>query len=460
MGRIFGTDGVRGIANTELSCKLAMNLGRAAAMVIAERIGRKPVVLVGKDTRISSDMLEAAVAAGLTSVGADALLGGVLPTPAVSCLIAGGHADAGVMLSASHNSYEFNGLKIFGPGGQKLSDADEFEIESIVLDKVKPYTVRWGWELGRISNGQGLVEHYIRTVTDAVGGKLGGVKVAVDCSNGSACATAGEIFSRLGAQATLLANQPNGVNINRECGSTHMAGLMELVSQGGFDAGIALDGDADRCLAVDEAGNFISGDQIMAIFAADMRERGLLKQDTIVATVMSNLGLQKFAQAGGYNLVQTKVGDRYVLEAMRSRGYNLGGEQSGHVILTDHIGTGDGQLTAVILLCVLARSGKKLSELAAAMQVYPQAIVNIQADALMKSKLDVDAGAQRIIEDAKATLGSEGRILVRPSGTEPLIRVMIEGKDKGEVTQLIENVAEQLKERLSSNEDHKRLEGF
>ena len=460
MGRIFGTDGIRGIANTELSCKLAMNVGRAAAMVIAERIGRRPVILIGKDTRISSDMLEAAISAGITSVGADALLAGVLPTPAVSCLIAAGHADAGVMLSASHNSYEFNGVKIFGPGGYKLSDADEFEIESIVLDKAKPYTIRWGWELGRIRREDDLLETYLRCLTQSVEGDLSGLRVAVDCSNGSASSTAAELFSRLSADVHLINDQPNGVNINRQCGSTHMEGLIELVHHGGYDAGIAFDGDADRCLAVDQTGKIVNGDQIIAILAGDMRRRGTLKQNAIVATVMSNMGLSKFARENDLDLVTTKVGDRYVLEAMLRRGYNLGGEQSGHVILSDHITTGDGQLTAIALLSVLKSSGKKLSELAGAMQVYPQVTVNIRADAAMKSALDVDAGARQIIEDAKSALGSEGRILVRSSGTEPLIRVMIEGREKSEITALAENVAEQLKERLAYNEDCKMLEGF
>ena len=460
MGRIFGTDGVRGIANTELSCKLAMNLGRAAAMVMAEQIGRKPTILIGKDTRISSDMLESAIASGLASVGADAIMAGVLPTPAVSYLIAHGKADAGIMLSASHNSYEFNGIKIFGPHGHKLSDADEFEIESIVLDKAKPYTIRWGWELGRITHNQSLVQDYISLIADSVPGELSGLRVAVDCSNGSASATAKAIFSRLGADVTLINDQPNGVNINRGCGSTYMSGLIELVRHGGYDAGIAFDGDADRCLAVDEAGNVVSGDQILAILALDMMSIACLSGNTIVATVMSNLGLSKFARENGINLVLTKVGDRYVLEEMLRRGYNLGGEQSGHIIQPETIATGDGQLTAVTLLSILKQSGKKLSELAGCMQVFPQVIVNIRADALMKSTLDVDAGAKKIIEDAKESLGSEGRILVRPSGTEPLIRVMIEGSDKDGITVLAEQVAEQLKERLSHNEDCKMLEGF
>ena len=459
MGRIFGTDGVRGIAGTELSCKLAMNVGRAAAMVVAEQIGRKPTILIGQDTRISSDMLGAAITAGITSVGADVLLAGVLPTPAVSYLVARGHADAGIMLSASHNSYEFNGIKIFGPGGRKLSDAAEFEIESIVLDKTKPYTIRWGWELGRVSHGENLAESYIAQLTGAAR-DLSGLRVAVDCSNGSASATAGEIFARTKADAYPIHNEPNGININRQCGSTHMPGLCELVRQGGYDAGIAFDGDADRCLAVDETGALITGDQLLAIFAQDMRERGTLKHDAIVATVMSNLGLQKFAGDNGFKMVATKVGDRYVLEEMIKHGYNLGGEQSGHLILSDHIATGDGQLTAVMLLGILKKSGKKLSELAGQMKVYPQVMLGIQADAVMKSALDIDAGAKQIIADATATLGNEGRILVRPSGTEPLIRVMIEGSDKAEITALAEQVAEQLKERLSHNEDCKMLEGF
>jgi len=437
-----------------------MNAGRAAAMVIAEQIGRKPTILIGKDTRISSDMLEAAMVAGLTSVGAEVVLGGVLPTPAVSHLIAGAHADGGVMLSASHNSYEFNGIKIFGPGGHKLTDAEEFEIEQIVLDKVKPYTIRWGWELGRIRTGDNLTETYIDRLVSSVDGDLSGLKIAVDCSNGSAVATAGEAFSRLKADVRLMHNKPNGVNINRDCGSTHMSGLVERVEAGGYHAGIAFDGDADRCLAVDETGKLVTGDQIMAIIAMDMKARGVLKENTVVATVMSNLGFVKFCEEQGIKLVTTKVGDRYVLAEMLRKGYGLGGEQSGHLIQPDVIATGDGQLTAITLLSILKKSGKKLSELAGRMHIYPQVIVNMQADPVMKSMLDVDAGAKQIIEDAKAALGGDGRILVRASGTEPLIRVMIEGKEKGEITALCDSVVERLKERLSHNEDCKLLEGF
>jgi len=462
MGRIFGTDGVRGIANTELSCKLAMNVGRAAAMVVAEHIGRRPIFIIGKDTRISSGMLEAALAAGLTSVGADVVLAGIMPTPALSCLIVKSHADAGIMISASHNSYEFNGIKIFGPEGFKLSDADEFEIERIVLDKTKPYSLRWGWELGRINHGKYLLETYMEHIIGTVNGDLEGLRVAVDCANGSACVTAAGLFSRLKAQAHILNNHPNGVNINRACGSTYIEKLAEFVrnSEGEFDAGVAFDGDADRCIAVDETGAAIDGDVIMAILAGDMRANGNLNKNTLVATVMSNMGLLKFAGEHDIIVESTKVGDRYVLEQMLRRDCNLGGEQSGHIILLDHMQTGDGQLTALTLMSILKKSGKKLSELARVMTVYPQAMVCIQADAVMKSMLDIDKGVEKIIGDAQAVLGHEGRILVRASGTEPLIRIMAEGRDQNEISKLVGAVAEQLKEMLSHNEDCKKLEGF
>ena len=460
MGRIFGTDGIRGIANTEISCKLTMNVSRAAAMVIAERIGRQPVVLIGKDTRISSDMLEAAAAAGLCSVGADAVAVGVVPTPAISYFIAAGYADAGIMLSASHNPYEYNGIKIFGADGNKLTDAEEFEIEEIVLDKVKPYLFRWGWELGRMHRKEHLTDEYIAHIAGSIQGGLQGLRVAVDCSHGSAGATAQKLFEQLGAAATILNDTSNGVDINRDCGSTHIEKLAEIVKAGNFDAGVAFDGDADRCLCVDEQGGVVDGDKIMAILAAHMNQNGTLKDNTLVATVMSNLGLFRFAEQAGIHVRTTKVGDRYVLEEMKKFACNLGGEQSGHVILADYMGTGDGQLTAVHLLNVLKESGKAMSELAGVMTAYPQVMVNLRADGMMKSLLATDVGAEKIIADAKEALGADGRILVRASGTEPLIRVMIEGKDEKEITALAATVAEQLEERLSQNEDCKRLEGF
>lgn len=460
MGRIFGTDGVRGVANTEITCKLAMDIGRAAAMVLAERIGRQPTFLIAKDTRLSSDMLEAALTAGICSVGADVVQAGVLPTPAIAYLITQTEVDGGIMLSASHNPYEFNGIKIFGPAGYKLTDAEEFEIEEIVLDKVKPYLLRWGWELGRIRPVQNLADCYIEHLAGTIEGNLTGMRIAVDCSNGSASATAVQLFRRLGADAEVLHCEPNGININRECGSTHVERLAEHVREGGFDAGIAFDGDADRCIAVDERGGIVDGDVIMAILATSFKQRGILMDDTLVATVMSNLGLFKFGEQNGIHIETTKVGDRYVLERMRKKGFNLGGEQSGHVILLDHMTTGDGQLSAVQLLAVLRDSGKKLSELASVMTVYPQVLRGIRADAVMKSMLAFDKGVEKIIDDAKAVLGDNGRILVRASGTEPLIRVMIEGGDKEQIEQLAATVSEQLEERLSQNEDCKKMAGI
>lgn len=460
MGRIFGTDGARGVANTEISCKLAMNIGRAAAMVIAERIGRKPVFVIGRDTRISSDMLEAALSAGLCSVGADAVIAGVLPTPTIAYLVTNEHADAGIMLSASHNPYEFNGIKIFGPDGFKLTDAEEFEIEEIVLDHVKPYSIRWGWEVGRMKRIGDLAEHYIDHIAQTAPEGLSGMRLAIDCSNGSASATAEKLFKKLGAETTVLHAAPNGVNINRDCGSTHIENLVDYVKNEGFDAGVAFDGDADRLIAVDELGNPLNGDSIMAIIGLEMKKQGKLKDDTVVATVMSNLGLFKFGEEYGLNVEKAKVGDRYVLEMMRKKGYCLGGEQSGHIIMSEFMPTGDGQLSAVQLLSIAKKSGKKLSELAAVIKMYPQALKNIHADPVMKTKLKTDKAVAAIIEEAEKKLNGDGRVLVRASGTEPTIRVMIEGREQTEIETLLDGLTEQLEERLSDNEDCKRMAGL
>jgi len=428
MGRIFGTDGARGVANTEISCKLAMDVGRAAAMVVAERIAKKPVFIIGCDTRISSGMLESALSAGLCSVGADVIIAGVLPTPAISYLVTNKHADAGIMLSASHNPYEFNGIKIFGPDGYKLTDAEEFEIEEIVLDKIKPYSIRWGWEVGRISRQDDLAGHYIDYIAGTAPNGLEGLKIALDCSNGSASATAGKLFTKLGADIDVLNASPNGVNINRDCGSMHVENLAEYVKNGDFDAGIAFDGDADRVIAVDETGGVINGDVIMAILGLDLKKQGKLKNDTIVATVMSNLGLFKFGEENGVIIEKAKVGDRYVLEMMRKKGYCLGGEQSGHIIFSEFMMTGDGQLSVIQLLSVMKKSGKKLSELGRIMTQYPQMMKNIHADPVMKKNLATDKAVAAMIDEAEKKLGGDGRVLVRASGTEPIIRVMIEGK--------------------------------
>jgi phosphoglucosamine mutase len=438
-----------------------MDIGRAAAMVVSERIGKKPVFLIGKDTRVSSDMLEAALCAGLCSVGADAVSCGVLPTPAVSYFVGTGKADAGVMLSASHNLYEYNGIKIFGSGGFKLTDEDEFEVEAIILDKVKPYLTRTGWEIGRMS-AEDFTHDYTRHIAESIDGDLKGIRIAVDCSNGSASRTAAMLFSELGADVKFIHDKPDGLNINRSCGSTSLDSLQEFMkeSETKFDAGIAFDGDADRCLAIDDNGEIIDGDRIMAILALDMRRKGMLAKNTLVSTVMSNMGLDDFARSHGITMERTKVGDRYVLERMRKKGYNLGGEQSGHLIFADRMNTGDGQLTAVKLLKAVKDSGKPLSELAKVMDVYPQKLAGIRADKIMKANLSVDPGAAKIIKEAQSALGKDGRIVVRPSGTEPLIRIMIEWKYCDKIEALLTDVCDKLEERLTTNEDCKQLAGL
>lgn len=460
MGRIFGTDGARGVANTEISCKLATDLGRAAAMVLSERLGRKPTFLIGKDTRISSDMLEAAASAGLCSVGSDVVQIGIAPTPAVAYLVREGFADAGIMLSASHNSYEYNGIKIFGSDGCKLSDELEFEMEAIVLDQVKPYPIRWGLEVGRISRDETLLRHYIAHIAESADAPLSGMKIALDCANGSACATARELFAQAGAECVFLHDAPDGININHACGSTDMTALSTFVRENGFDAGFAFDGDADRCLAVDENGQIMDGDRLMAMLALHLQKEGKLHEDTVVATVMSNIGFFKFAQKHGIKPVTTKVGDRYVLQAMQKGGYTLGGEQSGHLIFRDIMPTGDGQLTAIQTLRILKQSGKRMSELAGVMQVYPQVLVNVRADSVMKSRLNIDEGVQIVIRRAQEQLGDDGRVLVRSSGTEPLIRVMVEGAQEDEIGSVAEKIAETISERLSDNEKCKRQEAL
>ena len=375
MGRIFGTDGVRGVANGDLTPELAMNLGRAAGMVVEEATGRRPTFLVGKDTRISSDMLESAMAAGLCSAGADVVLLGVVPTPAVAFLVTRYGADAGVMLSASHNPYEYNGIKIFSSRGYKLLDAQEEEIERIVLDHEKPYSIKAPAEIGTVRRADSAVDDYVEYLKTTVECDLSGLRVALDCANGSASVTAKKLFEGLGADRDIL----NGVNINDGCGSTHIGELCARVRAGGFDAGLAFDGDADRCLAVDENGGLVDGDRLIALFAYHLKEQGKLKNNTLVATVMSNLGLFKFAEKHGIATKATKVGDRYVLETMLAEDFCIGGEQSGHIIFRDFMPTGDGQLSGIQLLSLLKLFRKPLSEAAGLMKTYPQTLLNIRA---------------------------------------------------------------------------------
>jgi len=450
MGRLFGTDGARGIAVTELTCETAMQIGRAAALVLTKTMSHKPVIFIGKDTRISSDILEAALAAGICSVGADVKILGVVPTPAVAYLVKNSNADAGIMISASHNSVEFNGIKLFASSGYKLSDEIEEEIEELILDRPQDIKLVSDTAVGRIyhyENAAKTYSDYIKNIADA---DVSGLKVALDCANGSASATAKELFSSLGCECMLISDSPDGTNINKNCGSTHIEQLQEFVRNNNCDAGFAFDGDADRCLAVDENGELIDGDKLIALNALEMKKKGILKNNTAVVTVMTNIGFRHFARENQINTEFTGVGDRYVLERMLEGGFNIGGEQSGHIIFLDHATTGDGQLSAVKTLCVLADSKMKMSELASVMEVYPQVLVNVKITAASKGKWKTIPEITDAVSRCETELGDDGRILVRESGTEPLIRIMIEGKDTDEIRRLADSVADIIKENLET----------
>ncbi len=449
MGRLFGTDGARGVANSELTCELAMEIGRAAAMVLTDSQHRKTKILIGKDTRLSSDMLEGALIAGLCSVGADVIVLGVVPTPAVAFLVGKYKADAGIMISASHNPHEFNGIKIFSGDGYKLPDTLEEEIEAIVLDKIKKPKIAIGADIGHVKYAENAVRDYVDHIKTTVPFALDGLKIALDCSNGSASRTAKKLFTELGAECHMLFDEPNGVNINENCGSTHMMALMDYVKDNKLDAGIAFDGDADRCLAVDEKGNLVDGDFVMAICAADLKSRGKLAKDTVVGTIMTNMGFNRFCKENGLNFVSTKVGDRYVLENMLREEYNFGGEQSGHVIFLDFSTTGDGQLTAAQLLSIVKRRNAKLSSLATLMERYPQVMVNVKVSNEGKIAFYTDVKVKNAIEKAKEQVSGKGRVLVRVSGTEPLVRVMVEGEDYSHIERLANEIADIIRNRLS-----------
>lgn len=450
MGRLFGTDGARGIAVTELTCELAMNIGRAAAIVLTKQKTHKGKarILIGKDTRISSDILESALIAGITSVGADVELLGVVPTPAVAYLVRYYGADAGVMISASHNSVEYNGIKLFSSTGFKLPDDVENEIEALILDTPEKMTLVDGSDVGRVRTMYGAVSEYNEHIQSTVGGKFQGLLVAIDCANGSASATAESLFYKFGAEYVYINNEPDGLNINDKCGSTHIEQLVELVKKRGCDVGFAFDGDADRCLAVDEKGNIIDGDKLIAILSRYMKEMGTLKNNTAVVTVMSNLGFHRFMNENKIETVCTKVGDRYVLEEMLNNGYNIGGEQSGHIIFLDHATTGDGQLTAVQTLELLSKCKRPLSQLVKDIPDFPQLLVNVKITEDKKGLWDKTQKITDIIAQAEQTMGENGRILVRESGTEPLVRVMIEGKDEKEVRHWTNLIADTVRECL------------
>lgn len=448
MGRLFGTDGVRGVANKDLTCELAMKLGRAAAAVLTNKSTRHPRVIIGKDTRLSSDMLENAMAAGLCSVGASVVLLGVVPTPAVAYLVEKYKADAGIMISASHNSYEYNGIKIFSGDGFKLPDDLEERIESLILGEAPLPAAPADSDLGTVETAPNALRDYIDHVKSTVHFSLDGLEIALDCANGSSAMTAETLFTELGAKVHMLANEPNGVNINDGCGSTHMEALVEYVKTHKVDAGIAFDGDADRCLAVDENGEPVDGDFIMAICGLDMKSRGKLNKNCIVGTIMTNLGFIKFCEANGIHFEATKVGDRYVLEEMLLENYSFGGEQSGHVIFRDFATTGDGQLTAAQLLSIMKRREAKLSSMTTVMERYPQTMKNIRVSPEGKLAFYTDPKVKQAIDAATKTLAGNGRVIVRPSGTEPLLRVMVEGQDLALIEKIAEDISEVIKEEL------------
>lgn len=441
MSRLFGTDGVRGVANKELTPLLAMQLGQAGASVLTKETSHKPTIMVGCDTRISGDMLANALMAGICSVGANAVYVGVVPTPAVAYLTRKYHMDAGVVISASHNPVEFNGIKFFDANGYKLPDAMEDEIEAIIKNDMKDLTFPTGTAIGSITYQTDAREDYVKHATEAIPVDLHGLKIVADCAEGASYYTSVEALKALGADVVAIHNNPDGTNINANCGSTHMEELMERVKAEKANVGLAFDGDADRLLAVDENGNKVDGDQIMGIVGNYLKDQKKLKKDTIVATVMSNLGFFLMGEKQGIHMEQTKVGDRYVLERMREIGANLGGEQSGHIIFLDENTTGDGLLSALHLLQVIVDTKKPLSELASIMEVLPQALVNAKVPNDKKNSYMENQQIADAIDALTKKFAGEGRVLIRPSGTEPLVRVMIEGKDQKQIQEEAEKLA-------------------
>lgn len=427
MSKLFGTDGVRGIANTELTCRLAYQLGQAGAYVLAKR-GKRPKILIGKDSRVSGDMLEAALIAGMCSVGADAYLAEVITTPAIAYLTHHHGFSAGCMISASHNPMEYNGIKFFDADGFKLPDSIQDEIEDIILNS-KELPLATGGDVGRRFAFPSAGADYAGFIAGTTPSRFDGLTVVLDCANGASSHVAPEIFARMGAKVIATGNTPDGTNINDGCGSTHPEGLQAAVVAHHADMGLAFDGDADRLIAVDETGAVIDGDKVMAICAAALKEQGKLNKNTLVITVMSNLGLVKAMEKAGIQTVQTKVGDRYVLEEMQKCGYLIGGEQSGHIIFLAHSTTGDGILSGVQLLSVLVESGKKASELASIMEVWPQVLVNAKVPSGKQKTYTDYPEIMEKIGALEQKYANTGRVLIRPSGTEPVIRVMIEGQD-------------------------------
>lgn len=448
MSRLFGTDGVRGLAGVDVTADLALKLAQAAAKVLgrdARAQSRKPLAIIARDPRVSGEFISAAVSAGLASSGVDVLDAGVIPTPAAAYLVADRKADFGVMVSASHNPAADNGIKFFAAGGRKLDDDVENEIER-ALDE--PHLSPTGEQVGSIRRFADAEDRYVVHLLGTLENvRLDGLHIVLDCAHGSASGISPEVFTDAGAQVTAIGNDPDGLNINDGVGSTHLEPLQRAVTELGADLGIAHDGDADRCLAIDAEGAIVDGDHIMAILALSMSRRGKLKQNTLVTTVMSNLGLRLAMADNGIDIIETAVGDRYVLEAISAGGYSLGGEQSGHVIMSEHATTGDGILTGLHLAAELKRTNQTLAELKQCMRVYPQVLVNVRD--VDRTRANTDEVIQSAITQAELALGGNGRVLVRPSGTEPLVRVMIEAADEATARQLADDIAQVVQQRLS-----------
>ncbi|MCR4866162.1 MAG: phosphoglucosamine mutase [Lachnospiraceae bacterium] len=446
MARLFGTDGVRGVANEELTPMLAMKLGQAGVCVLTGK--KKPVIIVGSDTRISGDMLGNALMAGICSMGADVLYAGIIPTPAIAYLTKKHKADAGVVISASHNSVEFNGIKFFDKNGFKLPDELEDRMEALIRDDFKGIRFPTGTDIGCVRYLEGASDEYVEHSIRSAYVDLKGLKIVADCAEGASYYTSVTALKKLGADVIAIHNDPDGTNINDKCGSTHMEELVSRVRKEKADVGLAFDGDADRLLAVDEKGNVVDGDQIMAIVGNYLKDKGKLKNNTIVVTVMTNLGFVLMAKKNGIKIETTKVGDRYVLERMKEIGATLGGENSGHVILLDENTTGDGLLSALHLLQVIVDSKKKLSELSKIMTVLPQALVNAKVSNDKKDRYLEYPKIKEVIDELEKRFAGEGRVLIRPSGTEPKVRVMIEGKDKAVIEEEASKLAKLIEKTM------------
>ena len=448
MGRLFGTDGVRGIAVTELTCELALQIGKALTSSLRERGSNHPRVIVGKDTRLSSDVLEAAFCAGICAAGGDAICIGVIATPGVAYTVKSRGADAGAMISASHNSMEFNGIKLYGRDAFKLTEERIAVIESKILDHPEQLRLVSGSAIGRIIHDTQAREEYISYLARLISCRLDGLHIAVDCANGAASTTAQELFTRLGAKVDVLFAQPDGLNINAGCGSTHIDRLMDHVASTDCQVGLAFDGDGDRCLAVDETGELVDGDKMIAIFAKSLKEQGRLQRNSVVVTVMSNLGFTYFAKEAGIRRITANVGDRFVLDKMLDGGFNLGGEQNGHIFFLDDATTGDGQLAGLRLLELMHTKHCRLGELACIMKRFPQVMINVRIPNYLRENWKNDEEITRLIDRHEEELGEAGRILVRESGTEPLIRVMIEGKDFNQINRIAMDISEKIRERV------------